>query len=432
MKEGCHIPSNQLPQGVDNCNHCALPWTTQGLSTHKNSCGARAPDRQPRQDRQPPAERPRQQAVTGGALQWEAITLKLAIATGTWVPTQGKIYQDEETFRLYDAGMHIVEQAVHAGNDEQALLLWVLLNQSIFLLPTQKIPLPQWKAQTASRLRQFRDGHWEVLRAEVDERAAKARESFRAASNDVAAAEKLVADGSISRAITRIDPTTGKVVKMESEAQLKTNTTRSFPTRTEEEDHEFEDLADTARADLQTQPPSPITHDELRDALPKSSKGAAPGPWGIRMEHIALAIERGHGDFIAHMINALTLGATPLSQELHKHLATSRALFLSKDPPSDSTRPIMMGCPLLRLGCRVLARRLKLMGQALAKRQQFGVGAQDGALRMAYTTQASYLSGDHAVVQLDESVIVSSGKKKEMMVLDCGLSWCCRRKIDEI
>ena len=151
--------------------------------------------------------------------------------------------------------------------------------------------------------------------------------------------------------------------------------------------------AHPARPNLQSLGPAPshavpdISQEQVVTAARSFRTGSAPGPTGLRADHIRQALNSAHGDEVAaHMtefVRFLAAGNAPL--EVAPHLAGATLHALPK--PGGDLRPIAVGEVWRRLVSKCLCRALQEEFRTTLWPLQVGVAVPSGAEAAVHTAR---------------------------------------------
>ena len=130
-----------------------------------------------------------------------------------------------------------------------------------------------------------------------------------------------------------------------------------------------------------------LTADLVAAAVRKIRRGSAPGPSGLRGDHLREALATAHGDEVAvHLANVVgVLAAGDVPVEVAAHLAGGTLFALPKG--EGDVRPIAVGETLRRLTGKCLCTAVKDAAHARLAPYQLGVAAPLGAEAAVHTAR---------------------------------------------
>lgn len=172
---------------------------------------------------------------------------------------------------------------------------------------------------------------------------------------------------------------------------------------------EFGDLlADAADFGDAATVPRGVTREAVADAIRRAARGAAPGPSGLRVEHL-WALEGGGQDALVGVLELLVSDAavTRVPAAAAHALAGADLLLLAKPggvgPDGlPGLRPIGMPETLRKLAASALAATVRGAAAELLAPAQLGVGVPSACERLVHELEAHLAHHpQHAVVQLD-------------------------------
>ena len=148
-------------------------------------------------------------------------------------------------------------------------------------------------------------------------------------------------------------------------------------------------------ADPPETPPISVSSDEVHDAVRSFCPGSAPGPSGLRGEHLKEAGLRGDGrgaavlGSLTRLVNTLAAGKLPAAAAPY---FTGANLFAAKKK-AGGLRPVAVGEVIRRLVGKCLAGKVAKEAEAYLMPHQFGVGVRGGCEAVVHATRQT-LSDD--------------------------------------
>ncbi|GAB0494469.1 hypothetical protein MMPV_005762 [Pyropia vietnamensis] len=167
-------------------------------------------------------------------------------------------------------------------------------------------------------------------------------------------------------------------------------------------------LADAAELGDGATVPRGVTREAVREAIRCAPRAAAPGPSGLRPEHL-WALERGGQDALVGVVELLVSAAavTRVPAAAAHALAGADLLLLAKPggvggDGLPGLRPIGMPETLRKLAASALAATVRKAAAAFLAPAQLGVGVPSACERLVHELEAQLAHHpQHAVVQLD-------------------------------
>ena len=181
--------------------------------------------------------------------------------------------------------------------------------------------------------------------------------------------------------------------------------------------------------------PPTLEPDFVRKALESFPAATAPGPSGLRIQHIREAVSAGGDcllDQLALLVNLLAQGRAPLT--VAPVLAGAGLVALQK--PGGGVRPIAVGEILRRLTGKCLMQLVRPDARAYLWPQQSGVGVKAGAEAAVHTLRAwlqrHESASDKVVVKLDfrnafntvDRTVVLREARAQFPALARWATWC--------
>ena len=118
-----------------------------------------------------------------------------------------------------------------------------------------------------------------------------------------------------------------------------------------------------------------LCHEVILKALKTTPRGSAPGPSGMRFEHLKPCLDsRDLCDLLCGVVQSVVPGNPPI--EIGQALAASRLIGLAKE--NGDVRPIAVGECLRRLCARCISLQEKASMAAILAPVQYGVATSAG------------------------------------------------------
>ena len=142
-------------------------------------------------------------------------------------------------------------------------------------------------------------------------------------------------------------------------------------------------------------PPITVSCDEVAEAVKSFKVGSAPGPSGLRAEHLKEAGLQGDArgaavlGSLTRLVNTLAAGKLPAAAAPY---FTGANLFATKKKVR-GLRPVAVGEVLRRLVGKCLAQKVAKEPEAYLLPHQFGVGVRGGCEAVVHATRQT-LSDD--------------------------------------
>ena len=198
-------------------------------------------------------------------------------------------------------------------------------------------------------------------------------------------AERLVRDGELSRAMTAL--TSAPLAPDDDDTyvklQVKHPARRSAPTTS---------LNSKPELDLN---PLKATEEEVAEALSTFHRGSSGGAFGLRPEHVQVALQYHHDvshtdplGTLTKFTNHMLAGNMPL--EVQCYFVGGRLCALKKG--DQDVRPIAAGETLRRLVSKVACLYAKARARKLFKGHQYGVATPAGAERVIHLCRQTFAS----------------------------------------
>ena len=150
--------------------------------------------------------------------------------------------------------------------------------------------------------------------------------------------------------------------------------------------------------------PLKLTVTQVRESIKSFNKGTAPGPSGMRAEHLKVAVELGSPgrqektiESITNLVNNLLAGKMP--KEIAKYFCGAN-LFGAKKKDG-GIRPIAVGEILRRLVSKAAMRALSKKAEQLLSPLQLGVGVRGGCETVVHALREAMKDNNSFVLQVD-------------------------------
>ena len=150
--------------------------------------------------------------------------------------------------------------------------------------------------------------------------------------------------------------------------------------------------------------PLKVTVTQVREGIKSFKKGTAPGPSGMRAEHLKVAVELGSPgrqektiESITNLVNNLLAGKMP--NEIAAYFCGAN-LFGAKKKDG-GIRPIAVGEILRRLVSKVAMRVLSKKAEQLLSPFQLGVGVRGGCETVVHALREAMKDNNSFVLQVD-------------------------------